>query len=88
MICNWKPELLSRLPSVVYKHNAAADESQSVDSEKLYAQISQLEVENAFLKKLQEAGDMKGRARKIRPRHAGLSVRRQYELLAVNRGSL
>jgi len=51
MISKWKSELLSRLPSVFDKHNAAADEGQSVDSEKLYAQIGQLKVENDFLKK-------------------------------------
>lgn len=51
VISKWKAELLERLPGIFDKPGASAEDGEQVDSEKLYAQIGQLKVENDFLKK-------------------------------------
>lgn len=48
MISKWKNEFLEKSAAVFEKKTEAESE---VDSEKLYAKIGQLEVENDFLKK-------------------------------------
>jgi transposase len=48
MISKWKIEFLEKSESVFDKKS---DEESGVDSEKLYAKIGQLEMENEFLKK-------------------------------------
>ena len=54
----------------------------------LYAQIGQLKVEIIFKKKLQETGDINSRALLITPKVNKLSVRKQCDLLCVNRSKL
>lgn len=51
VISKWKSELLEKLPGIFDRPGAAAEEGERVDTEKLYAQIGQLKVENDFLKK-------------------------------------
>lgn len=52
VISKWKSELLEKLPGIFDKPGSASDENAGVDTEKLYAQIGQLKVENDFLKKV------------------------------------
>lgn len=49
LISRWKTELISKMASVFEGKNELSEESVNVD--KLYAQIGQLKVENDFLKK-------------------------------------
>lgn len=49
MISRWKKEFLENAPQVFGR--SEKQEDSAVDSEKLYAQIGQLKVENDFLKK-------------------------------------
>lgn len=50
IISRWKKEFLENASSV-FSSGKEAKEEESVDAEKLYAQIGQLKVENDFLKK-------------------------------------
>ena len=51
-ISNWKQEFLEKSAGVF--ENSTKKEKESVDVEKLYAKIGQLEMERDFLKKAQE----------------------------------
>ncbi len=51
MISKWKADFLENMAVVFQKESSISDTSDSVDVEKLYAQIGQLKVENDFLKK-------------------------------------
>lgn len=50
IISKWKQEFLERAPDVF--ETKAQDQSSSVDVDKLYAKIGQLEMERDFLKKV------------------------------------
>ena len=52
VISKWKSELLDKLPGIFDRPGSASDEGGTVDTEKHYAQIGQLKVENEFLKKV------------------------------------
>ena len=52
VISKWKSELLEKIPGIFDKPGSVSDENAGVDTEKLYAQIGQLKVENDFLKKV------------------------------------
>lgn len=47
----WKREFLGKAVGVFNDRNSTEDKQQEADTEKLYAQIGQLKVENDFLKK-------------------------------------
>lgn len=47
----WKKEFLSKATVVFHDKNGSEDKQQEADTEKLYAHIGQLKVENDFLKK-------------------------------------
>jgi len=49
MISRWKAEFLENMAAAFEK--TGTEESESVDTQELYAQIGQLKVENEFLKK-------------------------------------
>ena len=49
MISKWKSEFLENMSAAFEK--AGSEESESIDTQELYAQIGQLRVENEFLKK-------------------------------------
>lgn len=51
MISKWKSDFLSNMAVVFQKESGSTDTTDSVNIEKLYAQIGQLKVENDFLKK-------------------------------------
>lgn len=51
MISKWKADFLANMAVVFQKESSISETSDSVDVEKLYAQIGQLKVENDFLKK-------------------------------------
>lgn len=51
MISKWKSDFLSNMAMVFQKESSSSDTNETVDVEKLYAQIGQLKVENDFLKK-------------------------------------
>jgi hypothetical protein len=59
VISKWKSELLDKLPGIFYCPGSSSNEGEIVDTEKLYAQIGQLKVENVFLKKSQPNGKMR-----------------------------
>ena len=72
----------------IFEGSGKTEES-DIDTQELYAQIGQLKVENeAFIKKLQETWGITERVSLISPRTKKLSVRRQCELLSVNRSRL
>lgn len=50
IIARWKKEFLENA-SLIFSKGEAQQDEESVDAEKLYAQIGQLKVENDFLKK-------------------------------------
>lgn len=50
MISKWKSEFLENM-AVVFEKDSTKKNEESIDVEKLYAQIGQLKVENDFLKK-------------------------------------
>ena len=50
-ISKWKSEFLERMHALFTGKHNQVEESNSVEIEKLYAQIGQLKVENDFLKK-------------------------------------
>src|SRR5687768_5615333 len=50
IISRWKKEFLENA-AVIFNKGESKQEEDSVDAEKLYAQIGQLKVENDFLKK-------------------------------------
>jgi transposase-like protein len=50
VISKWKSELLDNI-STVFEKGTSTQDGETVDTEKLYAQIGQLKVENDFLKK-------------------------------------
>lgn len=47
----WKKEFLGKATGVFSEKNLADEKQQEADTERLYAQIGQLKVENDFLKK-------------------------------------
>ena len=51
VISKWKSELLGKLPGIFNRTGSSSDEGETVDTEKLYAQIGQLKVEYDFFKK-------------------------------------
>ena len=50
-INTWKREFLGKASSLFSDKNEREDKQNEIDTEKLYAQIGQLKVENDFLKK-------------------------------------
>ena len=50
-INTWKREFLGKASSLFNDKNEREDKQNEIDTEKLYAQIGQLKVENDFLKK-------------------------------------
>lgn len=50
MISKWKSEFLENM-AMVFERDSVKKNEESIDVEKLYAQIGQLKVENDFLKK-------------------------------------
>ena len=50
VISRWKSELIERIP-MVFSSKDDNSEAEDVETEKLFAQIGQLKVENDFLKK-------------------------------------
>ena len=50
-ISKWKAEFLERMAAIFKNGSSKTSDQESVDIEKLYAQIGQLKVENDFLKK-------------------------------------
>jgi len=55
---------------------------------KLYRQIGQLRVENEWLKKIRYALNTEEKRRLIESNHEKLSIRRQCDLLSLNRENL
>jgi transposase-like protein len=51
MISKWKTEFLENMNLVFEKERGSSETSDSLEMDKLYAQIGQLKVENDFLKK-------------------------------------
>jgi hypothetical protein len=84
MISKSKAEFLENMAAAFEK--SGSPEKGDVDTQELYAQIGQLKVENEFLKKkFQETWGVADRASLITARVKNISVRRQCELLTVNR---
>jgi transposase-like protein len=59
VISKWKSELLEKLPGIFDRPGSGSDEAEAA-TEKLYAQIGQLKVENDFLKKASAKLGIKG----------------------------
>ena len=87
VIPKWKSELLDKLPGIFDRSGSTFDEGETVDMEKLYAQIGQLKVENDFLKKSQPKWGNEA-AREIYPPRLAAFVSAGSDLLSVNRSSL
>ncbi|MFA5817043.1 MAG: IS3 family transposase [Bacteroidales bacterium] len=84
-ITRWKKEFLEWAPELFERKRNEKEEGP--DIEKLYAKIGQLEMERDFVKKkLKETGPMSDRIQLV-DRQEVLSIRRQCELVSVNRSS-
>ncbi|MCF8342830.1 MAG: transposase [Chitinophagaceae bacterium] len=84
MISKWKAEFIGNLSATFEKSDNT--DSKEIDSKELYATIDKLQVENDFFKKkLQEVGNQDLRILLIQPRNSKISIRKQCELLSVNR---
>lgn len=87
MISRWNGELISRMATVFKgKHEDSGEDNANLD--KLYAQIGQLKVENDFQKKVPGNWGSQYLTKTCLKHHTRLSVRKQGELLSVNRGCM
>ncbi len=85
MIGKWKQEFLSRAASL-FEKSSEAEHQEQIDPDQLYAKIGRLELENEFLKKLEEAG--LNELRSMIDTDSKLSLRAQCELLGLHRSGL
>lgn len=89
MISRWKREFLDNLEATFDGKSADQEDQEQVNVEKLYAQIGQLKVENdPPAGGLQETGDMNSRKQLVSTNSSTISVRKQCDLLLVNRNRL
>jgi hypothetical protein len=86
MISRWKSELLESGSLVFTKAKSEDTKTLKAVNEKLYKEIGRQKIEIDFQKKLCEAGKIKTHP-VVKPVWT-ISVRRQCELLTVNRGQL
>ncbi len=86
MIRAWKRQLLEGGPSVFASNGERKQREQEAQEAELYEQIGRLKMELEWLKKKLPAL-VRERRRMVYSQHAALSVRRQCELLGLNRAS-
>jgi putative transposase len=86
LIREWKKHLLDELPQVFSSHKAAEEKTQVQERERMFQQIGQLQYELAWLKK-KLVWTVEQKRGAIEPGEPHLSIRRQCELLGLNRGS-
>ena len=85
-IGQWKKQLLAGGSSLFAKPNSAGEKAREVFQAALYEQIGRLKMELEWLKKkLPDSVEQKRMM--IDPTHQALRIRRQCELLGLNRSS-
>ena len=87
-ISKWKKLVLEQLPSLFEKKNSQKGEQPSPDTDELYKQIGQLQVENDWLKKNLKSLEVDERREMIDREDVKISIRGQCELLGLNRSAL
>ncbi len=85
VISRWKKEFLE---NASHAFGVEKPVKKEVETEKLYAQIGQLKVENDFLKKKLEENRSVRERRDLVSTRSEMSVRKQCTLLQINRSSL
>ena len=86
LIRSWKRQLLEDGPSVFASNGERKQREQEAQEAELYEQIGRLKMELEWLKKKLPAS-VRERRHMVDSQHATLSVRRQSELLGLNRAS-
>ena len=85
-ISHWKRQLLDAAPEIFSRRPEQSRKEHDELTDRLYGQVGQLQVELDWLKKnLDLSVEQKRRA--LEPRHKKISVRRQCELLGLNRST-
>jgi putative transposase len=86
-IAHWRRAALEQMEEIFIDGRRRKDRAEEVEKEALYEQIGRLKVELDWLgKKLVCSAE--DRRAWVEPEHARLSLRRQRELLGINRASL
>ena len=83
----WKAEAIKNI-SLIFSGEKVVSKKDEIPIEKLYAEIGQLKMENDFLKKKVVVSFPKDREKMIELQHNELSIKRQCELLEINRSTL
>ena len=88
-VSQWKKEAAERLPEV-FARKGSRDHDAEVTRERekeLFEEIGRLKMELEWLKKKLASSSVEERRRMIEPRHPGLPISRQCELLGLARAS-
>jgi putative transposase len=85
-ISDWKQQLLAEGPSVFSTHTARQQREQEALQAELYEQIGRLKMELEWLKK-KLPNDAQAKRALVEPDHPQLSIRRQCELVGLNRST-
>ena len=86
-ITKWRKSALEQLPELFVDGRTSKAKSSEADSDALYEEIGRLKVELDWLKK-KSACSIEELRPLVEPGHPEISMRRQCELLGVNRSSL
>jgi putative transposase len=86
-VAHWRRAALEQLEEIFVDGRRGKGRAEEVEKEALYEEIGRLQVELDWLKKKLACSD-EDRREWVEPEHSRLSVRRQCELLGVNRASL
>jgi putative transposase len=85
-VSNWKKQLLTERPVVFNGSTARLLQEQEARETELYEQIGRLKMELEWLKK-KLAGSIENKRAMIATDHPTLSIRRQCELVGLNRST-
>jgi len=85
-ISAWKRQLLDGAEEIFTCKNQRRDQQNGALEAQLYEQIGRLKIENDYLKKKLMLS-IEAKRTLIEPAHADLSIRRQCELISLNRAS-
>lgn len=86
-ITTWRKRALEGLSEIFKGKQEKVSKENEKQVNELYRQIGQLKVENEWLKKNLHCLSVKEKRRLIEPGHRELSIRRQCDLLVLNRSN-
>ena len=87
-IVNWRKQVIDRISSLFQDKQSKHDKDQEKLTDELYRQIGRLKVENEWLKKKVRDLNLSQKKELIDQIPNTLSIRRQCELLQLNRSNL